>query len=169
MGLGNMLMTDDGLGLEALARLRAGWALPDEVELVDGGTWGMQLLPTIESTDRLLLIDAVNLGAPAGTEIVLRDAEIPRYFAVKLSPHQIDLRETLAVCELRGTLPAEIVVVGLQPERVEMGTALSPALAGRVDAMLETVARVLRAWGIPCARRLGAGCETPDEVPTCTR
>jgi hydrogenase maturation protease len=168
MGLGNMLMTDDGLGLAALERLRAGWALPDDVELVDGGTWGMQLLPTIESTDRLLLIDAINLGAEPGTTIVLRNEEIPRYFAVKLSPHQIDLRETLAVAELRGTLPREVVAVGLQPAVVEMGTALSPTLAARMDALMDAVAGELARWGIACGPREALDA-TPEMEPACTR
>ena len=66
IGLGNPLMGDDGLGLAALARLSEDWTVPPEVELVDGGTWGMNLLPLIEDAGRLILIDAINVGAAPG-------------------------------------------------------------------------------------------------------
>jgi len=64
---GNPLVGDDGLGLAVLERLRAGWDWPDDVLLEDGGTWGLALLPVIEATDRLLVVDAINVGgAPGG-------------------------------------------------------------------------------------------------------
>jgi len=92
LGLGNLLMADDGVGLIALARLEEEWFVPRDVELVDGGTWGMNLLPVIEKADRVIFLDAIDLGDPPGTLIRLEDEEIPRFLGVKLSPHQIDLR-----------------------------------------------------------------------------
>ena len=151
-------MADDGVGLEALERLRRDWELPLEVELVDGGTWGMSLLPTIEDSDRLLFIDAINTGAPPGTEIILRRDEIPRYLSMKVSPHQVDLRDVLAVAELRGTLPVETMAIGLQPERVEMEVGLSPTLERRLDGLVATVVRQLEAWGCACQPRPEAIC-----------
>ncbi len=142
-------MGDDGVGLEALERLRRDYELPGEVELVDGGTWGMSLLPVIEDSDRLLFIDAINTGAPAGTGIVLRRLEIPRYLSMKISPHQVDLRDVLAVAELRGTLPDETIAIGLQPDRVEMGVGLSPTLERRLDGLVATVVCQLEAGDAP--------------------
>ena len=63
IGLGNPLMGDDGAGVAALDRLRNEWDLPEDVELVDGGTWGMNLLPLVESTGHLVLVDAIRSGA----------------------------------------------------------------------------------------------------------
>lgn len=151
LGLGNMLMTDDGIGLAALARLQDEWFIPRPVELVDGGTWGMNLLPIIESADRVLVLDAIDSGAEPGTLSVLRDAEVPRVLAQKLSPHQIDLREVLALAALRGTLPAELVALGVQPAVVELGTDLSPAVEARLDELVTLAAEQLGAWGIRCA------------------
>ena len=92
LGLGNPLMADDGLGLAALERLRAGWDLPAGVGLVDGGTWGMKLLPMIEEAGAVLLLDAIDAGPRPGHDlIVLARDELPRLLAHKLSPHQIDL------------------------------------------------------------------------------
>jgi hydrogenase maturation protease len=150
LGLGNMLMTDDGIGLAALARLQDEWFIPPQVELVDGGTWGMNLLPIIESADRVLVLDAIDSGAEPGTLAALRGEEVPRTLAQKLSPHQIDLREVLALAQLRGTLPAELVALGVQPDVVEMGTALSPTVAARLDELVAMAADQLRAWHVDC-------------------
>ncbi|HSA54750.1 MAG TPA: HyaD/HybD family hydrogenase maturation endopeptidase [Gemmatimonadaceae bacterium] len=150
LGLGNMLMTDDGIGLAALARLQDEWFIPRRVELVDGGTWGMNLLPIIESTDRLLVLDAIDSGAEPGTLSVLRDGDVPRVLAQKLSPHQIDLREVLALAALRGTLPDELVAIGVQPDVVEMGTDLSPAVEARLGELVSLAAAQLRAWDVDC-------------------
>ncbi len=135
LGLGNPIMGDDGLGLAILARLRAGWLLPPEVELVDGGT----------------VLDAINVGQDPGAIVVLERADLPRYFSHKLSPHQIDLREVLALAELRGTLPPDVAALGAQPAQVELMAELSPILARRVEAIAELAVARLERWGHRCA------------------
>jgi hydrogenase maturation protease len=151
IGLGNPLMGDDGLGIAALERLRERWDVPADVELVDGGTWGMNLLPVIESAERILLIDAITVGAQPGTEVVIPRARLPRYLATKISPHEVDLRDVLALAELRGTLPDQTVAVGLEPARVELGNALSDVIQARLDDLVGAVARELAAWGHRCS------------------
>jgi hydrogenase maturation protease len=153
LGLGNPLMGDDGLGLAVLQRLRDEWELPAEVELVDGGTWGMNLLPLIEDAGRLLLLDAIRAGSPAGTVIELERERLPRYLAHKLSPHQIDLKEVLALAELRGTLPDITVAIGAEPDTVTFSTELSPALADAVQSVTLVVVARLAGWGHHCRRR----------------
>lgn len=149
LGVGNPLMGDDGAGLAALARLSEGWRLPG-AELVDGGTWGLNLLPLVESFDRVVLLDAVQAGTRPGTLMVLREHELPRYFAQKLSPHQIDLREVLALAELRGRLPATLAVIGVEPERIDLGAGLSPAVASAIDGMVDLSLDLLREFGHDC-------------------
>ncbi len=154
IGLGNPLMGDDGLGVIALERLRDEWHLPESVELVDGGTWGMKLLPTIEDAEELVLIDAINLDVPPGTDIELERHEIPRVFALKLSPHQIDVAEVLALCELRGRLPERMVALGLQPKDIEFGIPLSRRVAQRIDSLVANVVYQLELWGHRCVPRV---------------
>jgi hydrogenase maturation protease len=154
VGLGNPLMGDDGLGLSALHRLRTEWAQSDGVTLADGGTWGMMLLPLIEGTDRLLLLDAVRAGAEPGTVIQLTREELPRYFSHKISPHQIDLREVLAAAELRGRLPGRIVVIGVEPEVVDLRLGLSPVVEARVGEVVLAAVGQLEQWGHACTVRL---------------
>jgi hydrogenase maturation protease len=151
IGLGNPIMADDGLGLAALERLRQGWRLPESVRLVDGGTWGMNLLPLIEEAERIVFLDAIDAGRPAGALVLLEREELPRLFAHKLSAHQIDLREVLAVAELRGTLPSDLVAIGLQPCRLEMSSGLSPELDCRLDELLTAVLEQLERWGCACS------------------
>ncbi|MDP2479679.1 MAG: HyaD/HybD family hydrogenase maturation endopeptidase [Candidatus Palauibacterales bacterium] len=147
LGLGSPLMADDGVGLEALEALRSGWRFSPPVEMVDGGTWGMNLLGLIEDAERLLLLDAIHAGRPAGSLVVLRGEELPRYLFTKVSPHQIDLREVLALAEFRGGLPADTVAIGLQPERVEMSPELSPIVRDTLPTLVAAAVATLRSWG----------------------
>jgi hydrogenase maturation protease len=143
-------MGDDGLGLAALERLQQEWEIPPGVELVDGGTWGLNLLPVIETAGRVLLIDAIDVGAAPGTECQIGRHDLPRVLATKVSPHQIDLRDVLALAELRGTLPEHTTAIGLQPARVELGTELSEVLRGKLDDLVRSAVRVLGGWGYAC-------------------
>ena len=147
LALGNPLMGDDGFGLAVLADLRRNTEAQGPLILMDGGTWGMNLLPAVESASRLLLIDAIKVGAQPGTMVRLERDELPRYFSHKISPHQVDLREILALAELRGTLPPEIVALGVQPESVTFRLALSPAVEAMVPAVTDAVLRQLFVWG----------------------
>jgi hydrogenase maturation protease len=147
LGLGTPLMADDGLGLACLERLRAEWRFFPAVDLVDGGTWGMNLLGLIEDAERLLILDAIHAGREPGSLVVLRGEELPRYLFTKVSPHQVDLREVLALAEFRGSLPAQTGAVGLEPARVEMSSELSPIVQANLSLVEEEALRILGAWG----------------------
>jgi len=149
IGLGNPLMGDDGLGLAVLDALRTGYALPPEVELVDGGTWGINLLPVIEDADELILIDAIDAGQAPGTFVRLEHNRLPRYLATKISPHQVDLRDVLGLAELRGTLPADTVALGMQPASVELRNSLSDLLRCQVRELADAVVQELARRGYP--------------------
>jgi len=159
VALGNPLMGDDGFGLAVLAELREHWRVPREVELVDGGTWGIRLLPLLEEAERVLFLDAIDRGAEPGRPFVLRGEELPRALCLKLSPHQIDLREVLALASFRETMPRELAAVGAQPADVALRSGLSPALAARVRDIAQLAVRTLESWGhvVPLAQ--GAPCQ----------
>ena len=155
IGLGNPLMGDDGFGLVALERLREEWTL-EGVELADGGTWGMSLLPLVEEADRVVLLDAISSGADPGDVVVLERDRLPIYLTRKLSPHQVDMRDVLATAEWRGKLPHETVAIGVEPKVVKMGLELSPEVEKSVDAAIWLVIARLIEWGHRCLPR-----ETP--------
>ena len=146
IGLGNPLLGDDGVGLAALQRLAALTFAPP-VELLDGGVWGLALLPEIERAGALLLLDAVQGDRGPGAIYSLDAEHIPRLFGGKLSPHQVDVRELLALAELRGALPHRLHVVGVQPAAMNYGDDLSPAAAAAVDDMVLAACGVLECWG----------------------
>jgi len=159
IGLGSPLMGDDGFGLGVLAELGERWRVPGDVELVDGGTWGIRLLPLFDRAERVLFLDAVDRGAAPGTPFVLHGDELPRALCLKLSPHQIDLREVLAIASFRGMMPRELAAVGAQPADVRLRSGLSPALAGRVDDIAKLAVRTLESWGHGIPRAEGAACQ----------
>lgn len=153
IGLGNPLMGDDGLGLAAAQRLLSDWDLPADLQIVDGGTWGLNLLPVIEDAARVVLLDAIDLAEPPGTLIRLPRERLPKYLATKISPHQVDLRDVLALAELRRTLPDDTTAIGLQPAVVALGDRLSPVIQGRLEELLDALAADLGARGIDVRRR----------------
>lgn len=160
IGLGNPLMGDDGFGLVALARLRDEWTL-DGVELTDGGTWGMSLLPLVEDAERLVLLDAIAADAAPGEVVVLERDRLPIYLSRKLSPHQVDMRDVLATAEWRGRLPRETVAIGVQPESVEMSLELTPAVDRGIEPAVAAVIARLMQWG--------HRCEPHEPAAACTR
>jgi hydrogenase maturation protease len=151
LGLGNPLMGDDGLGLAVLGRLQEQWDVAG-VEFVDGGTWGMNLLPLVEESSHLLLLDAIRSGDPPGA-LVEWGVISSRLPLLKLSPHQIDLREVLALAEWRGTMPEQIVAIGLAPRDVVMSTSLSPEVEAGLDQVVGAALRRLEQWGYRAERK----------------
>lgn len=152
LGVGSPLMGDDGLGVHVVDRLRPAWEGVAGLELLDGGVWGMQLMPYIEGADRFLLVDVIRGGARPGALLRLERAQLPRHLHHKLSPHQIDLGEVFALLELRGTFPAEAVALGVEPHTVELMDGLSPCVEQAVPSLVDAVERQLRAWGHEPAR-----------------
>lgn len=143
LGIGNILMQDEGLGVRAVERLQALYRLPPEVRAVDGGVMGLDLLPYLEDAKRVLILDAVQIGRPPGSIVRLESEQIPAALALKTSIHQVGLQEVLAVGRLRDTLPVHIALWGMQPASLEMGTDLSPVVSAALDGLVEGVAKEL--------------------------
>ena len=153
LGLGNILLRDEGLGVRAVERLAAAYDLLDNVEVLDGGTLGLDLLPRLTGVDALLLVDAVKAGEHPGTLVRLEGDAIQSALAVKMSVHQVGLQELLAVSAFQGTRPPRVVLWGMEPAEIDWGLELSRPVAARLDALSEAVAQELRTWGADLARR----------------
>lgn len=147
LGVGSPLMGDDGLGVCVVEMLRERWAHDPDLVFLDGGTWGMRVLPYIEGAKRLLLLDVIRDDQDPGTLIRLERDELPRHLKQKLSPHQIDLGEVLALAELRGTFPENAVALGIEPDRVELHDGLSAKVRARVPDLVEAARAQLEEWG----------------------
>jgi hydrogenase maturation protease len=154
LGLGNILMRDEGLGVRAVERLLERCDFPPEVEVLDGGTLGLDLLPYVEDADRLLVLDAIDMGAEAGTIDRLEGGEVPAFLSIKVSPHQMGLADLLAASRLRDRFPAEVVLWGVQPAVVDVGLELSPVVEAQIDTLVDRVLVELSQWGIEWTSRL---------------
>jgi hydrogenase maturation protease len=155
-------MSDDGVGVKVVQRLREDYGFPPEVTVVDGGTLGLDLLPMLEGVDKLLVVDAVETGEAPGTIVRLSGAEIPIVLKTKLSPHQMGLQDLLLVAELMDCLPREMVLLGIQPEWITMGLELSPALAAQFDILVGKVLLELERWG---AGAVSGSCHYSARTP----
>ncbi|MEW6659185.1 MAG: HyaD/HybD family hydrogenase maturation endopeptidase [Thermodesulfobacteriota bacterium] len=153
IGLGNILMRDEGVGVQAVRALEKGWELPPELEVVDGGTSGLDLLPYIEGRDRVLFVDAVNFHQEPGYIGVLENREIPALFATKDSLHHLGLMDVLATAQLLDVLPREVCLIGIQPLSLETGLELSPLLQGKMELLLHRIIAKLQEWGLVCVPR----------------
>lgn len=139
LGLGNTIMSDDGVGPKVIEQLQKKDSLPAGVTLLDGGTLGLDLLPFLENVKRLIIIDAVEIAQPAGTVVRLCGDEVPMALETKLSPHQMGMKDLLAVARLMGQLPEEIVLIGVQPLLLEMGTELTQPVMAALPEMITLV------------------------------
>lgn len=148
LGVGNLLWADEGFGPRTVARMIASGNIPDDVEILDGGTQGLYLLPIIQSARRLLVFDIVDFGAEPGRIMVLRDGEIPAFFGQRpLSLHQTAFTDVLAAAELTGEMPEAVTLVGVQLEDIdEWGGNLTPTVADAMDEAIRIGLGELAAW-----------------------
>jgi hydrogenase maturation protease len=156
LGLGNILLGDEGVGVRVIERLLEQFDFPEGVRVMDGGTLGLDLLPYVEDASRLLVVDAVQARKPPGTLVRMVGDEIPIFLdASKVSPHQEGLQDLLAVAVLKGYLPDEVVFWGAQIESLGVGLELSAPVAAQVDALVGKVLEELGRWGVGAQRRTG--------------
>jgi hydrogenase maturation protease len=148
IGVGNILLQDEGVGVQAVEALRKRFDFPEDVRLIDGGTLGLDLLPFIEGMERILFMDAVDLQKEPGTIAIIEDEDLPSFLEPKLSLHHVGLSDLLFTSGLMGIRPPKIILVGIQPEKVEVGLDLSPRVSENFERFLNTILEKLREWGV---------------------
>jgi hydrogenase maturation protease len=147
LGVGNKLMSDEGVGVHVIERLAADYQIPKEVQVLDGGTLGMDLLYYLEGVENLLLVDAVETHKEPGTIIHLEGEEVPAFLAMKISPHQIGVPDMLAAAKFKDLYPSRLVLWGIQPQLMEIGLDLSPLVESKVGTLVGSLVEQLKAWG----------------------
>jgi hydrogenase maturation protease len=150
IGLGNILMRDEGVGVRAVEYLQERCQLPPELEIIDGGTAGLDLLPYLEGRDRVLFVDAVNFRREPGYIGVLENQEVPALFNAKDSLRHLGLLDVLAAAQLLDLAPREICLIGIQPALIETGLELSPLLQDRLPWLAARIITRLQDWGLAC-------------------
>ena len=153
LGIGNILLSDEGLGVRALERLKEFYDFPEGVQLIDGGTLGIDLLYHLEGVDKLLVLDAVSGGKPPGILYVFKGNEVKSYFRRKVSMHEIGFQEVLGLMEVMDKPVPEIVVIGLEPKSLELSTELSPEIEEKIPELVDRAVEQLREWGVEVKKR----------------
>lgn len=139
LGIGNLIMQDEGVGVRVVEALERDHAMPAGVKLIDGGTSAMELLDELSNLDHLIVVDAINAGKPPGTLVRIEGDEVPTFFRTRLSPHQIGLPDVLASLEFLGAQPKKMVILGVQPQTMELGMELTPVVAAQVPELVNRV------------------------------
>jgi hydrogenase maturation protease len=136
LGLGNILHSDDGVGPQAIGRLRQDPRVLSDVSLIDGGTLGLELLTYVWDCSYLLVLDAVDVGQPPGTLLRMSGQEL-RALPGEGSVHQLGVADLLVALRVLANQTPEVVLLGVQPASTEWGTELSPAVAAILPALAD--------------------------------
>lgn len=154
LGVGNILMSDEGVGVHAVTALAERYAIPDEVEVIDGGTSGMDCLDRIAEADLLLIADCMRSKDKApGTITRLADEQINAWFNTRISPHQVGLSDVLAACSFHGISPKKVVLLGVQPASFDTSMELTADVAAVLPQLVARLADEVAAMGVPLAEK----------------
>lgn len=148
LGLGNILLQDEGIGVRAVQHMQRNFEFPPQVEVLDGGTAGMALYEHIVDRDQIIVIDAVKTGREPGTLVKLENKDVPAFFRTKVSPHQLALSDILAALKIGGEHLPEIVVIGIEPVTLETGLEMSATVSGKLNALVEKTLECLAELGV---------------------
>jgi hydrogenase maturation protease len=149
LGIGNILLMDEGVGVRVVEELLKRFRFSEDVEVLDGGTAGLELLSYISNKDHLIIVDAVKSGHPPGTVVRVEGEDVPATFTARISPHQLGISDVLAAARLTEELPEHMVLFGIEPKRMETGLDLSKEVRGSLQKLVDIVVKEVRGFGYP--------------------
>jgi len=147
LGIGNILMSDDGVGVEVIKILQKEPDIPQNVLLIDGGTQGLDLMPYFENIDKVILIDAiVSKDKKAGDLVVIEHKDIITTLGQKMSVHEIGIVDLLVSLSLIDKEPKELKLIGLTPQSVEFAYGLSQVVQKNIPTLIEAIKSQIKSW-----------------------
>jgi hydrogenase maturation protease len=162
LGLGNVLLGDDGLGAAALARIERDYRIPPDVRLEEGGTLGLSLLSLITESDHVILVDAIRADGPPGTLVRLDGRDVRDAVWDRLSPHQVGVADLLDAAYLVNRYPATVRLLGLVPDTIDLAVVRSSAVEQALDELVAAVVREVQSLGYDMVRQPeAAACHRP--------
>ncbi len=138
MGVGNILLSDEGVGVRVIETMKS-MTLPDNVEILDGGTGAFDLFDILANRDKVIIIDAVKGGGEPGAVYRFVPDDIKAEAKFLTSVHQVSLLDTLSMARIIGCSPRDIVIFGIEPREIDWGLELSPEVAAVVPKVIELV------------------------------
>jgi hydrogenase maturation protease len=155
LGLGNVLMGDDGVGPAVVRAFEAEYIVPPDVEVVDLGTPGLDLSPWLADADCVVIVDTVRSDLPPGTLRLFKKADLLQHAPqARVSPHDPGLKESLLTLEFAGRAPLDVALVGIVPGPTEMGIELSERVRTAIPAAVQAVVAALERFGVDVKERL---------------
>ncbi|MBP2626333.1 MAG: hydrogenase expression/formation protein [Firmicutes bacterium] len=148
LGVGNILMQDEGFGVRVVEELLHKYQFPENIQILDGGTLGMELLRFLIGTDKLILVDAVSGGLPPGTLYQFNHDEVKAYFKEKVSMHELGIQDVLAVMDVLEKPVNEIRIFGVQPLTIDIGLEMTAIVAEAVESVVEKILLLLKEWQV---------------------
>jgi hydrogenase maturation protease len=148
LGLGNLVHSDDGVGVHAIRRLQHDERVPAGVELLDGGTQGISLLPHVSGCDCLLVLDAIDAGKPPGTVLRMPGGTLEG-LPGKSSVHQLGFADLFVVMKLLQDVPPEVTILGVQPSSTEWSSQLSPQVKEAMPELINLAVAQIKFWQMP--------------------
>lgn len=148
LGVGNIILSDEGFGVRVVEYLQKNFAFPENVNLIDGGTLGVELLHFVEGTRRLLIIDSIDGGCEPGKIFHLRGDEIKNHFAQKISAHEVGIQDVLTMLEISGKKIPHVELIGAQPFSLEAGVELTPQMSELVPVFAAKAVEILKSWNL---------------------
>jgi len=149
LGIGNILLSDEGVGVHVINRFQETFAVPDGVEVIDGGTMGLDLMPYFEEKSHVIVVDAICANGQApGTIRRFSGSDVMAMLGERISPHQIGLSDLLACTEVDSRLPEHVVLLGIVPESLETGLEMTAAIQPKVDVLVGLLRDELEAAGV---------------------
>jgi len=155
LGVGNLLFTDEGVGIHVIQTLLKEYTFPQNVSVEDGGVLGINLLGIISRADELIVVDAIRNGGPPGTLYRLEGDDIPKRILAKNSLHQVDLLEALTLCQALDKVP-ETVIIGVEPQDIEtLGLDLTPPVQAKLEDLMAMALQELDRLRVDYFRKRG--------------
>ena len=148
LGIGNTLLSDEGVGVQAMRALERQMSAREDVEFIDGGTLSFTLAGSIADHDKLIVIDAAELGVAPGGVAVFANEAMDGFLGTnrKRSVHEVSLLDLMAITLLEGHLPQQRALIAIQPEQVDWGDDLSPPVAACLDEVCNRAEALIASW-----------------------
>jgi hydrogenase maturation protease len=156
LGIGNLIVGDEGFGVHTVRYLEEHYEFPEEVLLRDGGTAGIYMSPFLEECDPVLVIDVVDIDAEPGSMHYYSSEDVKAgKISTRMSPHQLGLLEILEICKLRDAAPETLEFYCVVPKKLDTSTELSDVVAPRVKEISDIVLKRLAELGVEVTARTG--------------
>ena len=147
MGIGNTLLQDDGIGVHVTDLFKSSRESEPNLDVIDGGTIGLSLLPEIEDADAVIIVDASEIGEQPGAMRIFRNQEIDRQLSGKRrSVHEVALYDLFSAAAIRGRSPRERVLIAIQPACTEWGLDPTPEVKASIPLACEAITSLTNRW-----------------------